>query len=632
METTEQSTLPFIQSHQALELEIKGPWLSIKGADKNPGLISKIATASQVKIKVKEDPQDQGSKDITILFETYRIRENGVIQIPQGLATAVCNSINRPVPNRIQDGHLYKHGLHLMEAVQKMETRQGDLIISPTQTEILCEAAVWDSKGYGTNINAAMGGGKTMVCAFLTLGAPELRPAVIAGRSDTDTRQLHAWMKRFLETNPEYDIPENQVILRVGGRTPNKKEQALLDQGKGIVVITHRGCHNIPSDTKLLVIDECHNAATMNTMNHIFDNGENLERVHTLSATTNMRRDGGDRLPAIISNTTQILKTHTQFEKEGRVTPMRIHLHHFHPDGKYCHHEGIPGSIPSYGYNLINRFVEKHRGRHKFVADVVLDIPGDEVKVIYTPKAEHALQIASAIQKEIRNRILMGTMDTISAFTNQPVIMHAEGTGKKVRKISPEKTLGMTSMNGEEGLELKQEQEMLKKLRSTGKADLADMKARLLAGNLKCVVVTDFMAVGLDTDSIDHVIDASGQMAKAMSIQRSGRSVRPKEGKIANYYIIVDNHHETLFYPQRQKVKKVLEYYGLDGTSKPVQSLTGRGVTTTRRGIRNCWETIALFHACPDPEEHGGFSVDQVFKSKSANELTDLIRRNLGTQ
>jgi hypothetical protein len=631
MEEKTQTTLPFIRGFSDLELSIRGPWLEIRGAGSNPSVLPRVEKASMVKIRTKEDPRDQNSKEITVEIPTFRIREDGTIQVPQGLANQVCIALNRPIPERKKDGTLYRHGLQVMAAIERLETRQGPLKITPTQMEILQETGLWESKGYGSNINAAMGSGKTMLCLFLAMASPELRPCVVSGRGETDTKQIHKAFLSFLEKNPEFKTPENHVILWGAGGLPRKADKKAMAEKRGILVVTHKGLHNIPEGTKLLILDESHTAATVATITNILDRGADLQRIDALSATGNMRPDGGDKFISILSNTTRVVKTHTQFEEEGRVSPVQLHIHHFHPEGKYCHTPGILGSAPSYGHSTQNQFAERHRGRHRFVADLLLDLPASAVKVIYTPRAEHAAEIAEAIKLEILNRVGLGAIDNMAAFLNQPVVMHAEGLGRKERlnpSPPPGNILSGQDPDPDAEQQLQKEKDAAKEKRRVNKENLLEMKKRLLEGKLKCVVVTDFMAVGLDTDVIDHVIDASGQMAKAMSIQRSGRGVRPRENKISHYHIVLDNHTPNLFYPQREKVLEVLRYYGLDGIDTPLTPLIGSGVALYRKGTRTTWSKISIRGACPDPESFGAYLPENLVKSTSTKLFESLRVKN----
>lgn len=596
-ENSEQKTFPFAPSKSSmgkLNARYQGPWVIIEGLANESNAADALKKCTTLHVKKKEDPTDPTSPEILVPVEMAHIHGDNSYRIPAHMLDTASRvlDISPPAPRKASD-NLAFNTFPVLASFSKVITRQGPLVPSGSQMWIINEEIKKDKKGEGAYIKAAMGGGKTMLCAHLLLANPDMRPAVLAGRSSADTKQLHTWLKKLLELNPEYNTEENRVIQWGASKSPNKKDKELLAQGKGIIVMTHRGVHNIPDDTKLLILDEAHCAATIATMTEIIKHGGSLERLYAFSGTPNMRNDRGERMITAFTGDISIAREHEDFEREGRVAPVHVNLHHFHAIGKYGHKEGTSYSEPSWGHSERNRLVERHKGRHRFVSDMTLALPPKEIRIIYTPTAGHAWEIASQIQKDLEDLLLGGKIDAMDALALMPLVLHAEGTGKKKKEGQ-----GRIPLSPEAGGESNPE-----KKKTLSKKEMEEIVERLKAGKIRCAVVTDFLAVGVDTDKFDHIIDASGQMAKAMSLQRGGRAVRPREGKIAQIHIIVDNHNQQLFFPQKEKVKTLLSYYGLISPENVTGEPGKRGVTIYRKGTTQTYAKMNIHMACPTPKE-----------------------------
>lgn len=383
------------------------------------------------------------------------------------------------------------------------------------------------------NISAAMGGGKSMIIMWMVTAYPELRPAVVMGKSKEDVNQLRNNFLRLQEHNPELHIPENLVMQQGGGKILNKKQKKSLEEGKGILFMTHSGAHYIPENTELLCVDESHAAVKSKAITSLVNKTSNVKRAYALSGTTGMRSDKAERIIDILMGKVNIKVEHKEFEAIGRVTPVHLHLWHFTGQDPYTH-SGHYAVMPGYGHDTRDRVVVRHLGRNRYICDIIAQLPKNETKLVFTPTVKHAVRIMEVYNKELRDKLADGKITQIEFNNEQVYVLHGSGV-----------------------------------INSAGEMDSSfqqEYKKKLLAGELKTVISTDFLAVGVDTPNIDHIIDASGQMAKAMNIQRSGRAVRVRDGKVAQIHIICDNHHNEMHMYTKSKVKAMANYYGLLST------------------------------------------------------------------
>jgi superfamily II DNA or RNA helicase len=377
-------------------------------------------------------------------------------------------------------------------------------------------------------IEAAMGAGKSWILLALILGNRLLRPAAISGKGEKDTKQLLEKLKKLQEEYPEFSEP---IILSGLGRAMSKKDKALLEQGEGIIVCTHAGLQNLPENTKLLVLDEVHAACTPKRITKMLAL-PNISKIFGLTGTAGLRGDGGDELLEALIGPKLISKGHEHFEASGRVAPAQINAYHFNGKGVYAENPFMPDQAPQEGYSLHATWVENHRGRHEFVADLLLSLPHAETKVIFVPHILHAVRLVKAVEKKINER--MGDLTIAERQNLKPIIFHAKADKKDRYYLSKEERETRVKM-----LEL---------------------------GQIKMAISTDFLSTGFDTNMIDHIIDASGQKAIIGNIQRSGRGIRPRvkdDGsvKINQIHTILDKTHPILHKIGEKKFSALCAYY-----------------------------------------------------------------------
>ena len=397
--------------------------------------------------------------------------------------------------------------------------------LEPLQLDILETIRVKNASGL---IEAAMGAGKSWLLLALILGHPLLRPAAISGKGDKDTKQLIDKLKKLFVDNPQYAEP---FMLSGLGRPLSKKDKKTLDAGEGIVICTHAGLQNLPENTRLLVLDEGHAAATPKRVANLLKL-PNLVKAFALTGTAGLRGDGGDELLTGLIGKTIVSKGHERFEATGRVAPAQINGYHFLGKGIYAENPFMPDQTPQEGYSYHSTWVENHRGRHEFVADLVLSLPHDETKVIFVPHILHAVRLCNAIEKKIYEKLGDLTLEERENF--KPVIFHAKADKADKFYISKEER---------------------------------DRRVALLEkGEIKVAVSTDFLSTGFDTNMIDHIIDASGQKAIIGNIQRSGRGIRPRlkpdgSAKITQIHTILDKTHHVLHKLGEKRFAALCAYY-----------------------------------------------------------------------
>lgn len=399
------------------------------------------------------------------------------------------------------------------------------ITLDPHQLEIL--DAVRDINGSGL-IEAAMGAGKSWILLALVLGNRLLRPAAISGKGQKDTKQLLEKLRQLFKDHPEFEEP---IMLSGLGRSLSKKDQDILSQDEGIIVCTHAGLQNLPNNTRLLVLDEAHAASTPRRVTKI-THLPNLKRSYGLTGTAGLRGDGGDELFESLIGKKIISKGHEHFESTGRVAPAQINAYHFTGRGMYAENPYRPDETPQEGYGLHSTWVENHRGRHEFVADLILSLPHNETKVIFVPHIVHAVRLCKAIEKKLHEK--SGDLPILERENYKPIIFHARADKRDRHFMSKEER---------------------------------DRRVLMLEkGIVKVAVSTDFLSTGFDTNMIDHIIDASGQKAIIGNIQRSGRGIRPRtkdDGsiKINQIHTILDKTHPILHKMGEKKFSALCAYY-----------------------------------------------------------------------
>ena len=397
--------------------------------------------------------------------------------------------------------------------------------LEKTQMEIL--ESVQQKNCSGT-IEAAMGAGKSWLLLALLLGHPLLRPAAISGKGDKDTKQLLEKLKKLHHEYPEYAEP---LMISGLGRRLNKKDKKHLENGEGIVICTHAGLQNLPENTQLIILDEVHAAATHKRVSNLLQLKE-IKKAFGLTGTSGLRGDGGDQLIETLLGENLAKKTHANFEETGRVAPAEIKAYHFTGKGIYAENPFIPSQTPMEGYSLHATWIENHRGRHEFIADLALHLPHEETKVMFVPHILHAVRIAQAIGEKLVR--MYGDLTSEERENLKPIIFHANSNKSDRFHMSKEE----------------------RERRVTA----------LQEGQIKMAISTDFLSTGFDTNMIDHIIDASGQKAIISTIQRSGRGIRPRilpngQPKINQIHTILDKTHPILHKIGEKRFAPLCAYY-----------------------------------------------------------------------
>jgi superfamily II DNA or RNA helicase len=466
-------------------------------------------------------------------IELFTEEPSGALKLPKGIWRRYQQIVPHLKIQRGADGEAFP----VMREISKLvplviKGSEEGLELDPGQKEVL--EAIFERREGGL-IHSAMGSGKAMLVCALVFGLPLLRPAAISGKGQKDVLQLRDWLNAFNKKNP--DLAE-KVILSGCGRSPGKRDSKILESGEGIFLCTHAGLQNLPENIQLLILDEVHAAATPKRVARLFLR-PGMRRIYGLSGTLNLRADGGDKLLESLCGPIFTQASHENFEKTKRVAPTEIHVYNFWGSGEYLPNPQNPSEEPEEGYGIQQTWVENHRGRHQFCAELALWLPQQETKVIFTPHILHGARILKAILLQAKQRGIV--------FEDgcEPFLLHAN-TGKNARS---------------------------NKLVLTVEEQNARLKL-LKHGLLKLVICTDFVSTGVDTNAIDHVIDASGQKALITNIQRSGRGTRPRinadgSEKINKVHIILDRTQRLLHILGEQKVLALRKYYGHEPGKAP---------------------------------------------------------------
>jgi superfamily II DNA or RNA helicase len=494
---------------RGLFLELDGEGLYQLG---QPG-IEKIINAST--LTVAEPSENPNSPPTFTKMELWRMKGNH-LQFPK----TIVSKLPQNWEWNIVEG---ESGEHIKMTLRP--TERFPIALDTHQKEIL--QSVRD-KGTSGLIEAAMGAGKSWLLLSLVLGHPLLRPAAISGKGQKDTKQLLEKLKALNESHPEF---AEKIIISGMGRSLGKRDLKILEGGEGIIVCTHAGLQNLPPNTKLLVLDEAHAASTPKRIQKILDL-PSLVKAFGLTGTAGLRGDGGDELFNTLIGPTLVSLGHEHFEASGRVAPAQINGYHFYGKGIYAENPFLPNQTPQEGYSLHSTWIENHRGRHEFVADLILSLPHDETKVIFVPHIIHANRIAKALEAKIHQQLGDLTYDERENY--KPVIFHAKADKKDKLYMSKEERERRVSL--------------------------------LEQGKIKVAISTDFLSTGFDTNMIDHIIDASGQKAIIGNIQRTGRGIRPRikedgSTKINQIHTILDKTHPILHKLGEKKFGALCAYY-----------------------------------------------------------------------
>lgn len=394
---------------------------------------------------------------------------------------------------------------------------------TPHQEDLLRKVR---EKASGLIVQAPMGAGKTLLVSLLVEGLAWLRPAVVAGAGVQDCRQLYQHFEAFFKARPGLAQPLHLWHAQTPAGRRRREKGAVEATGQGIVILTKSNFHNLPANVRLLVIDECHASATPHKVGGLIDGTPEAVAVFGLTATHNLRADKGERLLTRIIGPKLVVKTHRQFEAEGRVNPTHVHLWTFHPDlspgsHRYAHNPNRPGAEPG-GRDETHALVENHRGRARFIADLARWLPPEETKLIFVRHAVHGARILAALHEHPELAALM------------PVLIHADHHRADALALSKE-----------------QKDRYVEALQ---------------AGHLRLAVATGTLGTGFDCSRIQHVIDATGEKALITSLQASGRAARvaPRKG-VSQVHLVADFTRELRAKKAAEKAVAFLKYYGYRG-------------------------------------------------------------------
>lgn len=490
---------------------------------------TRLKKAATVTILITEDFTEKGESVPVELFD----EDKTGLFLPKGIQAKYLTIVPNLKIVRGTEGEALPVIRQVKDLLPLTTKANGErLTLDPGQLDILEE--IFKRKEGGL-IHSAMGSGKAMFVCALVYGLPLLRPVAVSGKGTKDVLQLWDWLKAFGEKNPDW---KEDIILSGCGKTPNKAQLKKLATGEGIFLCTHAGLQNLPENVKLLIMDEAHASGTPKRIAQIFKRPK-LKRIYGLSGTFNLRADGGDKLLTAICGPIFTTGDHEKFEATKRVAPTEIHVYNFGGGGQYLPNPADPREEPEEGYGMHQTWVENHRGRQQFLAELAIYLPLDETKVIFTPHIIHAVRIQKAILHAAKKAGVKFNPE------QEPTLIHANTNKREGRH---------------KAFYMSKEEQMAK-------------VTLLKNGLLKLVICTDFLSTGVDTNMIDHVIDASGQKALITSIQRSGRGTRPRTNangteKINKVHIILDHTRKLLRILGEQKILALREYYGhMPGTT-----------------------------------------------------------------
>ena len=395
------------------------------------------------------------------------------------------------------------------------------LKLDPKQVAALAKALNQQRDGV---LEYPMGGGKSLLIATILKAYPDLRPAVVTSASSPDSQQLAASLAIMTGE-------KTKLLGCASGKLTRQQKTALFARktaGPEIYVSTHNIFANkareqdddiIRNHAKLIILDEIHEACTVRRMTGLIKTSP--VKAFGTTATWLKNWNQGDRVMADLIATTRtplVQVHHKDVEESGRITPMEIHCYDL--DRASFNHDR-----PGYrGFGLMQNEVEFHDGRNRFVAHL----------------CNHLMNLNA---RENRGVIL--------AFAK--TIGHAR---RIVRELCAIRGIDYAD---EHGLYYEQiavfnaqlpEQEKIRKL--------AELEAR----RTSIVFSTDTLARGIDYACIHDTVDCSGHLQVALTIQKSGRSVRTDgEGKIARMHMVIDDQTQEALRVISYKKKEALEKY-----------------------------------------------------------------------
>jgi superfamily II DNA or RNA helicase len=392
------------------------------------------------------------------------------------------------------------------------------------------------TKGKSGTLHYAMGGGKTVLIAAALRIFPQLRPAIITSAASADSQQLAAKIARITKE------PTYLAGCASGALTTKEKKELFCKLPEASIIV---GSHKIydkegPTEgkaaqlaqkikeAKLILIDEIHECATPHKVRGI--SKTTPEAVFGFTATWRMNWSGNDNILADMLNCeaeTLCSATHAQVQESGRVTPVEIIGYTFHrphyptPDHAYGHFQG---------FTFFQQNVEYNASRNNYLAKL----------------CNHLMEVN---EQEKRGCIL--------AFSTS--IKHCQRVVQelcRIRRIPWSDTA------------LQDESIYIVNGQLTNTQKTIRMKS-MAEGRTKIVLATEVLSRGIDMPTIYDVIDLTASAKTVQLIQKSGRSVRPEDQKIARIHCIVEEDlpHETgknkaiLRYISQSKLNNLKNYF-----------------------------------------------------------------------
>ena len=416
----------------------------------------------------------------------------------------------RPVPQPRLDVIIqaYANPKRLVDPDAPAEVR-----LEPLQVESITSAL---KKGRGGVIEYAMGGGKSLLIAAVLKAYPDLRPAVVTSASSADGQQLAASLA----------VTTGERIKLLGcdsGKLTALQKRTLFTKGDDadIFVATHNlfsGGEDAWTQAKLMILDEVHECCTVKRMTGLMTSQPAL--IFGATATWLKNWSGGDKIMAdlIAEDRNPLVRVeHQEVEDTGRITPMEVHCYEL-DRVRFPH-----GAREKRSWGLMQQEVDHNEGRNRFLAllcDYLIDLnerEGRGVILAFAKTIGHARNVAIELCK-LRNIPYSEEdmyLDKIAVFNSQ-----------------------------------------------IANTDKTRLLGEMTAKNIRIMFSTDTLARGIDIPGIHDTVDLSGQMQVALSIQKSGRAVRPDgEEKVARMHIVLDDSSQPMLKAVSIKKREALERY-----------------------------------------------------------------------
>jgi superfamily II DNA or RNA helicase len=464
-----------------------------------------------------EDPPPQSfgsTEEIIVNMSQTLLDDNGnpIIRIPKAKYRQALQILkNHGITPDIQWRPFPKPSLSaVLRQFPNPNGEQEPAKLEPLQIKAVIKGLARNQSGV---FHYAMGGGKTMLIAALLRAFPALRPAVITSAASADSQQLAAKLARLTGE------PTHLAGCTSGALTAREKKNLFSETSEASIIVgSHRLYDRLHERAagkaavlvekilaaKLVLIDEIHECTTPNKIAGLVRT--NPDAIFGFTATWGKNWSGTHRiLNDMLNREAELLcdTSHLEVQTTGRVTPAEITGHTFRrPDWPQ------PFENAWYGFTFFQREVDNHPGRNRFLAKML-----------------HWLMEKNT--RENRGAIL--------AFA-----LSIKHIGKILRELHA--------------------------VRGTGPDDPAihiynarlseniktNRLKELAGGTTRLVLATEALSRGIDINTIYDIVDLTGNAKTVQLIQKSGRSVRPLNGKTARIHIIMEE--DLPQYAGREKI------------------------------------------------------------------------------